>query len=469
MHAGRGAAGAVALALLAGCSMAPDYRPPAVSAPAAYKTAAEPADGWVAATPRDGEARGEWWRVYKDPVLADLESRIERASPSLAAALARYDQARAAVKGTRADLFPTLGASASAERDRLSANRPLAGSSAKYNDYTVGGSLSWELDLWGRVRNSVKAAKAEEQASAADLASVRLALQAELADTYFTLRGLDAQTQLLRQTVEAYRRAYELTATRHEGGIASGLDTNRAQTQLSSVRAQLSDLAIQRAMAENAIAALVGEVASSFTLAPSTQAIEPPPVPSGAPSDLLQRRPDIAAAERRVAAANARIGVARAAFFPTLTLGAAGGYETTGANLLSAPSLFWAVGPAAAVLSLFDGGRRAAATRQARAELEEAAATYRSTVLTAFREVEDNLAQRAYLAREAKDQQEAAAAAERTSDLAFVRYRDGASDYLEVVTAQTAALDAQRTVLDLHTRRLQASVDAVRVLGGAYE
>ncbi|WP_157220071.1 efflux transporter outer membrane subunit [Flavisphingomonas formosensis] len=453
------------LTLLAGCSMAPDYRPPVVAAPAAYKN-----DGnWVAATPQDAVPRGLWWQVYDDPVLNDLEARVEKGSPTLAAALARHDQARAAVKGARADLFPTLDAEGAAERDRLSANRPLQSKAAKYDNYTVGGSLSWELDLWGRVRNSVKAARAEAQATDADLASVRLALQTELADTYFTLRGLDAQTLLLQQTVEAYSRAYDLTAKRHSGGIASGLDTNRAQTQLSSVRAQLSDLAIQRAMAEDAVAALVGEVASSFTLAPARLTIAPPAVPNGAPSTLLQRRPDIAAAERRVAAANSRIGVAKAAFFPTVTLGASGGYETTGPNLLSAPNLFWAIGPAAAVLNLFDGGKRIAATRQARAEFDEAAANYRSTVLTAFKEVEDNLAQRANLAVEARDQQDAAAAAQRTSDLAFVRYRDGASDYLEVVTAQTAALDAQRTALNLYTRRLQASVDAVRVLGGAYD
>ena len=459
------AATAAWLALLGGCSMAPPYDPPITATPPAYKNAGN----WAEATPRDTEPRGEWWRAYDDPVLDDLESRIEKASPTLGAALARHDKARAAITGARADLFPTVDADASFERDRASAGRPLASSSATYNDAIVGGSLSWEIDLWGRVRNSVKAAKADERASAADLASVRLALQADVADAYFGLRGLDAQTLLLQETVDAYSRAYQLTDKRHSGGIASGLDTNRAQTQLSSVRAQLSDLAIQRAMAEDAIAALVGEIASTFTLMPAPATIEPPAVPNGAPSLLLQRRPDIAAAERRMAAANARIGVAKAAFFPTLSLGASGGYEAGGGNLLSAPNLFWALGPASALLNLFDAGKRHSVTRQARADFDEAAADYRSTVLTAFQEVEDNLAQRTHLVVEAKDQQDAANAAQRTRDLAFIRYRDGAADYLEVVTAQTAALDAQRTALDLHTRRLQASVDAVRVLGGAYD
>ncbi|SFR82262.1 efflux transporter outer membrane subunit [Sphingomonas jatrophae] len=459
---------AAALIALAGCSAAPDYRPPITAVPADYKEAAPvvPA-GWAPARPQ-AAGGGAWWRLFDDPVLDALEARVERASPTLAAALARYEQARAQVGVEAADLAPQVSAAASAERDRLSARRPLAGSSATFNEFTVGAQLAYEVDLWGRIRNSVRAARADAQASAADLADVRLSLQAQLADAYVRLRGLDAERALLDRTVSAFARAHQLTVTRHDGGIASGLDVSRAQTLLSDARARIAEVVNRRAALEHQIAALVGEVPSSFSLAARDGLAPPPLVPPGLPSELLQRRPDVAQAERRIFAANARIGVARAAFFPTLTLGGAAGFDATSGALLSNPATFWALGPAQAVLALFDGGRRRAQVRISRAQFDEAAAEYRGTVLTAFREVEDAIAAARLLAQASVDQRAAASAAARTEALALVRYRDGASDYLEVVTAQTAALDAERSAILLQTSRLQAAVALVRALGGGF-
>lgn len=460
------AASPALLLLLAGCSLAPDYAPPTVAVPAAYKEA--PA-GWTAATPLDAAPRGAWWTLFADPVLESLESRIEGASPTLAAAVARYNAARAAAGEAAADLYPTVTASADAVRERTSARRPGANAAGRFTDATAGPSLSYELDLWGRVRNSVHAARAEAEASAADLAAVRLSLQASLADAYFRLRGLDAEAALLRETVDAYSKALELTQARHEGGASSGLDVSRAQTLLSDARAQISDVANRRAATEHQIAALVGAVPSALSIAPVDTGVgSPPPVPAEAPALLVQRRPDVAAAERRIAAANAQIGVARAAFFPDLTLGLAGGFESSHGSLLSAPAGFWALGPLSAALDLFDGGRRQARVRISRAQYDEAAANYRETALTAFRDVEDSLAAARLLAAEAADQNSAAAAAARTSDLALTRYREGAADYLEVVTAQTAALDAERAAIAVQTQRMQTAVALVRAFGGDY-
>ncbi len=448
---------------LAACSLAPAYAPPQTAVPAAYKDA--PA-GWAEAAPADASDRGNWWAMFDDPVLDDLEARMDKASPDLAAAVARLDAALAAARESRADLFPTVSAGADVIRGRTSARRPGATATSDYTDVDVGGALAYEIDLWGRVRNAERASRAEAQASSSDLASVRLSLQAALAGAYFQLRGLDAQATLLRQTVEANGRALDLTTTRHEGGIASGLDVNRAQTVLSAARAQISDVARQRAVTEHAIAALVGEVASSFSLAPVDGLAMAPANPPESPSTLLQRRPDVAAAERRMFAANAQIGVARAAFFPTVTLGASGGWEATSGALFSVPASFWGLGPLSAALDLFDGGRRAARVRISRAQYDEAAAGYRGTVLGAFRDVEDALAATTHLATQSRDSDDAAAAAQRTLDLALTRYHDGASDYLDVVVAQTSALDAQRTAIAVRTAQLQASVDVVRALGG---
>ncbi|MET0238822.1 MAG: efflux transporter outer membrane subunit [Sphingobium sp.] len=449
--------------LLAGCSMAPAYRPPETAVPQAYKEVA----GWTDATPLDAAPRGNWWSIFNDPVLDDLEQRAQKASPTLAAALARYDQARANARIEGSALFPEINAAGDASRQRTSANRPGGtGRSATFDDFAVGGSLGYELDLWGRIRGLVTSARADAQASEADLASARLSIQAAVADAYARLRGLDAEAALLDKTVAAFDRAYDLTATRHEGGVASGMDENRAKTVLANARAQVSAIANQRAATEHEIAALVGAVSSDFTIAPRVQPLVAPPPPAGAPSELLQRRPDIAAAERRIYAANARIGVARAAFFPTLTLGLSGGWETTHGELLTTPNSFWGLGPLSAVLNLFDGGRRKAGVRLSRAQYEELTANYRETVLSAFREVEDAVAAGRYLSTQVVDQRDAAQAAERTSDIALSRYHDGASDYLEVVTAQTDALDAQRALLAVETQRMRARVALVKALGG---
>ncbi|RZF59153.1 efflux transporter outer membrane subunit [Sphingomonas populi] len=451
-------------ALLGGCSLAPDYQRPAMTAPVAFKESAP----WqvAAATPAPS---GKWWQAFGDPALDALEARIDAGNFDLAAASARYEQARSLVRQARADLFPQIGVAASGERDRLSANRPLGkGIASTQTDKVVGGSLAYELDLFGRVRNSVAAGRANAHAAAFDVEGVRLGLQSQLAATYFDLRGLDARILLLRQTVDSFQRAFDLTDTRHSGGIASGIDVSRAQAQLSSARAELSSVEIDRAKDEHAIAVLVGEAPATFSIAVADPQTRPPVIQPGLPSTLLERRPDIAAAERRVAAANAQIGVARAAFFPNVTLGAQGGFESIGGDWLNAASSFWALGPLQAALTVFDGGRRAAQVRQTRAQFDEAAANYRQTVLDAFREVEDDLATQRLLVAGEADQAAAAKAAETTRDLALIRYRDGAADYLEVVTAQTAALDAERALLQVRTRQLQAAGDTFRALGGDF-
>jgi multidrug efflux system outer membrane protein len=461
-----------AVCALAGCTLAPTYHAPETAAPPVFKEASATSggldvSGWTAAQPRDGDARGPWWTAFHDPVLDDLETRAEQASPTLALALARYDAALAATRAARADQLPQAGVSASESYNRLSADRPQSiGTAPQYNDVRIGGALNYELDLWGRIRARVASARAEAQASQADLASAHLSLQTGVADAYARLRGLDAEAALLHQTVEAYARAYDLTRRRHDGGIASGVDVNRAQTVLGNARAQISAVAQTRAATEHELAALTGELASAFAVAPRVEPLAIPLIGAGVPSALLERRPDVAAAERRIAAANARIGVARAAFFPTITLGASGGFETTGAALLTASSSFWALGPALAALTVFDGGRRAAQVRISRDEYDQLAATYRDTVLTAFRQAEDAIAAQRLLATQATDQQGAADAAARTSSLAYIRYRDGASNYLEVVTAQTDALTAERALIQVQTQRARAAVALVKALGG---
>ncbi len=462
------ASGLAALALaagLAGCSMAPKYTPLTLATPPAFKETGP----WTPASPDDAAPRGAWWNVYGDPILDGLERRIETDNPDLKLALARYDEARALAAQARAAQVPELDASGSATANRQSANRPLrVGGQSQYDNDIIGGTVSYELDLWGRVRNLVAQGKAEAQASQADAASVRLSLEAQLADAYLNLRGLDAQDQLLADTTEAFTRALKLTEAQHDGGAVAGIDVSRAQTQLQTARAQQVDVAAERALLEHEIAALVGQPASTFSLASAAQLPAPPRVPVAAPSLLLQRRPDIAAAERRAAAANAGIGVARAAYFPTITLGASGGFQSAGGvDLLNAANSWWTLGPSAA-LTIFDGGRRKAVVRQARDQFDEASATYKSTVLAAFQQVEDNLALCNKLADEATEEDAAVTAARRTEDLALTQYKMGAVTYLDVVVAQTADLDAQRTALSLATRRLQASVDLVRALGGGW-
>ena len=454
--------------MLAGCSLAPAYAPPKIDTPVAFKETGP----WTPAAPSDAGPRGGWWSVYADATLDDLQVQLGAANNSLASAVARYDQARALAAQARAGLFPEIDASGAAQTSRQSVNRPLrlpAGAGPNdYDNYQIGLVSNYELDLWGRLRNLAAASRAQAQASAADLKSAELSLRAELADDYMALRGADAQLQLLDNTVAAYSRAYELAQNLHSGGAASGLDEARAETQLRTARAQIPDVQAQRALYEHAIAVLVGKPASSFAIARTDAALAPPTVPVNAPSTLLQRRPDIAAAERRAAAANAQIGVARAAFFPTITLGLSAGYQSAGGvNLLSAPNSFWTLGPGV-VAPLFDAGRRKAVDQYAHAQFNQAAADYRQAVLAAFQGVEDQLALNNRLASEADEQALAVKAAERTQDLALTRYKLGAASYLEVVTAQTAALQIEQQALSVQTRRLQASVNLVRALGGGW-
>ena len=453
----------VAIAVsLAGCSLAPAYHVPSTPTAPAYKEVGP----WQVATTASPPGNS-WWLAFGDPVLDDLEARIEAANPDLAAAVGRYDEARAVLGVARAAYYPSVDAIASGERARVSADRPLSsGNPATYTDVRVGASLAYEIDLFGRVRDTARAAAAAAQASDRDVAGIRLGLQAALADDYYQMRGLDARIVLLRQTVGAFQRAYDLTDTRHTGGIASGIDVSRAAALLASARAELSAVAADRAAFEHAVAALVGETPSSFSLPVVDGQRDPPAIPVGIPSALLQRRPDIAAAERRVAAANLRIGVARAAQYPSLTLGGAGGFEAGSSAILGASNGFWALGPLQAALSVFDGGARRVRVRISRAQYDQAAASYRSTVLAAFREVEDDLARSRSLVQQERDQRAATTAAEKTRDLALIRYRDGAADYLEVVTAQTAALDAQRALLEVESARLRIAVDTVRAIGG---
>ncbi|MGZ3375452.1 MAG: efflux transporter outer membrane subunit [Phenylobacterium sp.] len=466
MRSFRSALSATVALALAGCSLAPDYRAPAVSVPVAFKEGGP----WTEATPADQLRRGAWWQAYGDPLLDRYEAQLERESPTLAQALARYDTARALAREASSYGLPTLGSGVQITRDRQSNNRPLRGSNQPdiYSADTAGLTADYELDLWGRVRNLVAAGRAEAQASAADLESVRLSLQATLADDYVRLRSLDAEAALLSDAVGAYDKAYGITHDRFAEGLVSDLDVSRAEAQLQSTRAQASDLAAQRALVEHAIASLVGAPASSFSIPAQTVDLHLPNTPAGLPSTLLQRRPDVAAAERRAAAANARIGVARAAFFPRLDLAADGGWQNTAfTNLLAPGNTYWLLGPEMA-LTLFDGGLRKARVEAARAQLAEASAAYRAQVLRAFQDVEDNLAVLNNLAVEAGQQSAAISAARRTEAAALARYEEGATNYLDVVTAQAADLQAQRIGIEIEDRRLQASVNLVRALGGGW-
>jgi multidrug efflux system outer membrane protein len=453
-------------AILCGCSLAPVYHPPELDMPASFKGD----DVWSPAAPADGAARGDWWRVYNDASLGELEARLDAANPNLDVALARYDQARAFESQTRSGLFPHMAVTASPTNNRQSNLRPLRGSDQpnEYDADTVGIVADYELDLWGRVRNEVAEGKAEAQAAQADLASVRLSLEAQLANQYIRLRGFDVQARILGDSIDAYRKALKLTQNRHAGGIASGLDVSRAKAQLSDAMAQASEVAAQRALTEHAIASLSGTPASTFALPSATTPIALPAIPREVPSLLLQRRPDIAAAERRTFAANAGIGIARAAFYPTISLSAAFGWQDTGhGTLLTAGNRYWAVGPLAA-LSVFDAGLRRAREREARAVFDEASARYRGVVLGAFQQVEDNLSLLDELGREAQNEDDATSAAKQSQAIATNRYREGAVNYLDVVTAQTAALQAERLAEAVRTRRLQASVDLIRALGGGW-
>jgi NodT family efflux transporter outer membrane factor (OMF) lipoprotein len=459
--------GAALTVALSACSLAPPLKTPVIPAGDAYKEIGP----WTQAEPADRLPRDSWWALYGNAELDGLEKRLIDGNPTLAAAVANYAQARALADQARAGLFPTLGLNASGQRNRESVNAPLRGPTTPtyFNSNTLGGSVSYELDLWGQIRNEVAAGEANAAASAADLENARLSLIAQLVDDYIQLRSLDRDSAIFDETVKAFTRALELTVQRHDAGIAPGLDVAQAQTQLNAARSQAAQTLAQRALMEHAIAALLGLSASTFSLEPQIVAIGLPQIPSGVPSTLLERRPDIAAAQRRMIAANANIGVARAAYFPTLTLGAQGGFQSTAvSNWLSAPSSFWAIGPNA-LLSVFDGGLRRAQVAQARAEFDTSAANYRGTVVSAFQQVEDSLATLNHFHDASIDEKAAVDAAQRTLDFSLALYKQGATDYLTVVTSQTALLQTQLEALNLDTMQLTASVDLIRALGGGWE
>jgi NodT family efflux transporter outer membrane factor (OMF) lipoprotein len=459
--------GAALTLLLGACSLAPPLKIPVIPAGNAFKEIG----AWTQAEPADRLPRDSWWALYGNTELDELEERLIDGNPTLAAALANYAQAKALADQARAGLFPTLGLNASAERNRESTNAPLRGPTTPtyFNANTLGGSVSYELDLWGQIRNEVAAGEANAAASAADLENARLSLIAQLVDDYIQLRSLDRDSAILDETVQAFTRALKLTEQRHDAGIAPGLDVSQAQTQLNAARSQAAQTLAQRALMEHAIAALLGVSASTFSLEPAIVAIELPQIPSGVPTTLLERRPDIAAAQRRMIAANANIGVARAAYFPTLNLGAQGGFQSTAiSNWLSAPSSFWAIGPNA-LLSVFDGGLRRAQVAQARAEFDASAANYRGIVVSAFQQVEDSLATLNHFRDASIEEKAAVDAAQRTLDFSLALYKQGATDYLTVVTSQTALLQTQLEALSLDTTQLTASVDLIRALGGGWE
>jgi len=456
------------LFLLSACAVGPRYSRPKAEVPASYK---EVPEGWKTAQPSDQIAKGKWWETFGDPQLNDLEEKVNVSNQSLKAALAQYEQAHALVRFNRADYYPTIIGGASGSQSRQSQNRALATSlsPANYSDIqlpVVG--VSYEPDLFGRVRRTVEAARANAQASAGDLENVSLSIHSALAVDYFQLRTLDAEEQLLNSTVDAYEKALELTQNRYKGGVASAVDVAQAETQLETTRAQAIDVQVARAQFEHAIAVLIGQPAPTFTIAFAPWTTPPPVVPPGLPSDLLERRPDVAAAERRIAAANAEIGVARAAYFPALSLSGSGGFESDSlTNLLSGPSGFFSLG-ASALVTAFDVGRRRAVSDQAKAAYDQSVANYREAILTSFQEVEDNLAAARILENEAKTQDVAVAAAERSLRLSENRYKGGVTTYLEVTTAQGIALTDERLAVQILARRMAASVQLIQALGGGW-
>jgi NodT family efflux transporter outer membrane factor (OMF) lipoprotein len=457
------------MAALTGCKVGPNYKAPAMPAPPAYSD-----DGhngaWTTAKPADTTNRGEWWAIYGDAELNDLEQRCATANQSIAAALQAYQQSHDLVREARSSLYPTIAIGASANRNRISNTRPLRPSNAAqdYWDFLIPLNISWEPDLWGRVRRQIESNSALAQATAADLANTRLSLQGLLAASFFQLRGIDLQAQLLRNTIDAYTQALKLTQDRFRGGLSAESDVEQARAQLEQARAQLIDLGVGRAQLEHAIAVLVGAPATGFHIAEKPLTGDPPSVPTGIPSEVLQRRPDIAAAERRVAAANAVIGVAKAAYYPTIILGANGTLESSQiTNLFNQGSAGWNAGPDASEV-LFDAGRRRAQVDYAVAQREQATALYRDQVLSAFRDVEDQLSALRILEQEASVQAAAVAAAKRSTELSTLRYKRGLAPYLEVLTNQTIELTNERTAAALVTQRILASTRLQIALGGGW-
>jgi NodT family efflux transporter outer membrane factor (OMF) lipoprotein len=469
--------------LCAGCMVGPDYSKPSVPMTAAYKED----QGWKLAQPADAIPRGRWWEIFGDPQLNSLEAQVSEANQNVKVAEAHFRQARALIGFARAGLFPMVTAGASANSVRNSTVRPFGSSSSDASGGTSGGAtsgtssggastgeflltgdISYEIDLWGRIRRSVTAAREEAQATAGDLESARLSIQAELAFDYFELRSADAQQRLLNDTVQAFKEALQLTINRFEGGAAPKSDVAQAQTQLETTQVQATDIAVQRAQFEHAIAVLIGKPPAEFSLQPAPLDLEPPHIPAGLPSELLERRPDIAAAERRVAEANEQIGIAKAAYFPTVTLNALFGFESSSIRSFGGwQSFLWAVGSSLAQ-TIFDGGRRRATSEAALASYDATVASYREATLDAFQQVEDNLAALRILDQETQQQERAVVSARESLQLFTNRYKGGVDNYLQVITAQTVALANERNQVDIMRRRMDASVLLVKALGGGW-
>ena len=459
---------AAALAIGAsGCVVGPAYHRPEAPVPPAFKEA--PPDGWKSAAPADGATRGPWWSVYRDPALDELEQRVDVSNQTVLGAEAQYRAAADAVRVARAALYPTVSAGASVDRSRAA----TAGTSALPSTRTAvqmpAVGLSYEADVWGSIRRSARAAAATAQVSAAQLENARLIIQANLAIDYFSLHGLDGDIGLLEKTVASYEDYLKLTRARFAAGVASGADVAQAEAQLSAARAQLTDLGVARAQYEHAIAILTGRPPSEVSIPSQPLAGTPPPVPVDVPSALLERRPDIAAAERQMAAQNEEIGIARAAMYPTIGLSGSAGYQAASlASLFTVPGLFWSLGANATEL-IFDAGRRRAVTDQQRDLFDQTVAAYRQTVLTALQQVEDALAALRILEREATDVAASVDAAQRSLDISMAQYKAGVVSSLQVITAQATLLQNQRTAADLVTRRLVASVQLIQALGGGWD
>ena len=454
-------------ATLAGCMVGPDYVRPSAPAPAAYKEGA----GWKVAQPADDAPRGAWWEAFNDADLNALEAQVDISNQTIAAAAARVREATSATDAARAALWPVVGVTGSAQRNSVNSGSGNASGNSGSNrntSYNIALGASWEPDLWGGIRRNIESNRDLAQASDADLAAARLSVQATLAQTYLLVRVQDAQLDLLRQTVAAYERSLQLTRNQYAAGIIARGDVAQAEAQLKSTQAQVFDAMITRAQLEHAVAVLVGKAPAELTITPRELVAVYPDVPLAVPSALLERRPDIAAAERRAASANAQIGVAQAAFFPALTLSANGGLQSSViGSLLSLPNRYWSLG-AQLAQTLFDAGLRSAEKTQAIAKYDETVANYRSTVLTGFQEVEDNLVALSLLEQEATVQDAAVAAARESAAIALNQYKAGTANYLAVVVLQANALNSERTSLGILGRRLTASVGLVKALGGGW-
>ena len=457
----------LAALLLTGCAVGPKYKTPAVPVPPAYKEAAN----WKTAQPNDQNLGGNWWEIFSDPQLNSLEQQINVSNQNLKAAVAQYQQSRAALRYVRADYYPTVTAGPSATRQMYSNNRPPQSTfdGETFNDFVLPVNFSYQVNAWGRVSKNVESYREQAQASAADLAVVNLSMHAALAIDYFAARSLDAEEKLLQDTVAQYQQAFQLNEDRFQGGLASEVEVEQARTILETTRAQMVDVGVARAQYEHAVAVLVGKPPAEFTLPPLPLTAPPPSIPIGFPSTLLERRPDIAAAERLVASANAQVGLAKTAYYPLVNIGASGGFESGSlTTLLQGPSGFWAVG-SSAVVTLFDVGRRRAVNDQAKAGYDASVASYRETVLTAFQQIEDNLAALRILEQEAGVQSTAVEAAERSLSLSNTRYEGGVTSYLEVITAQNAALTDEVTAVNVLGRREANAVLLIEALGGGWD